>query len=235
MIFLSYCQKNKKEKKLISNVHENLLKINKNVFLDTETIYLGDRYWEKINKAIDKTKIFIFFNSKNYSNSATCWKEFHIAYEKYKKNENNFTFIEIKMNKNSLTPSCLPKDNLYFCYNGKNENEMIMKIKNIVLNPKNIFINKTKNNLELLSHKKDILETINSIMEGNINDDNDVIINFLIEEKIIILKNKSKIEYLSTNKSVRDEFQINNEIYILDEFNEYLEWLQQEEDNNGKK
>lgn len=74
MIFISYSHK---DKKIVKPIYENLVKhygFNK-IFYDEEKNKIGDDYWENIKKGIKTCSFFIFFNSKNYNNSASCGKE----------------------------------------------------------------------------------------------------------------------------------------------------------------
>lgn len=128
-IFFSYCWNDDEKYKIIKFV-ENLISqlkySNNDYFLDRKVIKLGNKYWEKIYKAINTAQLFVFFNSKKYYNSCSCCKEYLWALGQ--EQNNNLTIIEIKLEDHTILyrPH---NDQVYVKYNDK---EIINKLNNAI-------------------------------------------------------------------------------------------------------
>ena len=225
MIFLSYCQKEEREKELVKQIYDFLNNDNDykgKVFLDSESLKYGEGYWNNISKEIHDSDFFIFFNSKSYLDSATCWKEIHIAMKalrelKIKK------IIEVKIG-NAETHSCIPCDHLYIT-SDDGVKIIIEKLKKSFST--NSLIQKTLN--KTTEEKIIIFKIIKKVInKEEINEEfsmiKNAIIKFLIDEVKIIYKQKTeKIEYITTSKLI-PKYKLNNSIEknVLDE---YIAWL----------
>ncbi len=224
MIFLSYCHKEKHEKDLVKQIYdllnENINYKNK-VFLDVETLKYGESYWVDITNRINDSSFFIFFNSKSYLDSATCWKELHIAIKALKKQR--IKIIEVKTNSVD-THSCIPSDYLYI---DLNDGIAIVVDKLIASFSTNDLIFKSLN--KNIEEKSIILEILKKIqdkeeVEWNSSKIYNATINFLTNELKIISKIKlEKIEHLK-NLSWKQKYEINNsrKEFLI----EYIVWLE---------
>lgn len=225
MIFLSYCQKEEREKELVKQIYDFFNNDNDykgKVFLDSESLKYGEGYWKNISKEINDSDFFIFFNSKSYLDSATCWKEIHIAIKalrelKIKK------IIEVKIG-NAETHSCISRDKLYITLDDKVEVIIEKLISSFSFND---LINKTLN--KTTAEKIIILEFLkNVINKEEINEEfsmiEKAIIKFLVDEVKIISKKKiKKVEYITTSKLI-SKYKLNSLIKKMFWINISLGW-----------
>lgn len=223
MIFLSYCQKEKKEKKLINYIYDSLNNFDEyrgKIFLDEKNLKYGNAYWKDIYLTIEKCDFFVFLNSKSYLNSSTCWKEIHIAIEKYMIGK--IKIIEIKMGE-AKTHSCIPSDNLYITY--VSEVITVQKLKDTLSG--NELIIKTSN--KFFEEKKEIFRILEKLELGkggkSLEEFSEKIIDFMINELKIIseIPLSNKMDYFS-QKIKSNNYKINSYIDKIT-LDKYKIWL----------
>lgn len=216
MIFFSYSQNDK------NIVHPCIDKLEKKkkfkYFFDEKDNEYGDKYWENINKSLNDSNVFVFFNSKNYIKSGSCLREYLQALKL--ESEGRIMILEIQIEESGIFKTSPDKiylkinddefDNKFFKSIDKNSKiiKTNKKYLNAIKNTRNIlmiYLDNLKNNDKKFLKKFFIYATNNYKMKNSIiekylgfNDQNwnkkiNDIFNEWLKKHLVLLINIDKI------------------------------------------